>query len=141
MAEERKLKTESGTVSIGGNQSFVNTPDEIPRFYSNNVEITFSTWDMHLTFSEVIAAHQEKGQLLQRVARVTMSLEHTKIFIELLARSLLQFERAVGRPIELYEIDASKLVEKAPAENIDRERQVPIDAEPNPAQKRADEPR
>jgi hypothetical protein len=116
MAEERKLKTEGGTISVGGNQTFVNTPDAIPRFYSNNVEITFSTWDMHLTFSEVIAAHPEKGQLLQRVSRVTMSLEHAKIFVELLGRSLRQFEQAVGRPIELYEMDISKLIEKATAE-------------------------
>jgi hypothetical protein len=115
MAEERKLKTESGSISIAGKQNFVNTPDEIPRFYSNNVEMTFSTWDMHMTFSEVLASNQEKGQLLQRVARVTMSLQHAKVFVDLLARSLIQFEKAIGHPIELYEIDTSKLGEEEAA--------------------------
>ena len=63
--------------------------------YANNANVGFSNWDMWLTFGEIMG--EEGGQLVvAQKARVVMSLQHAKAFIDLVNTNLAAFEKQFG---------------------------------------------
>jgi Protein of unknown function (DUF3467) len=74
---------------------WLKTADAV-RFYSNNVQLGFSTWDMWFVFGEALGMEGEKV-LVEPRARITMSLEHAKQFAEILQKNIALFEDTVGK--------------------------------------------
>jgi hypothetical protein len=79
------------------------------RFYSNNVQLGFTTWDMWFIFGEALGISDGKV-LVEPRARITMSLEHAKQFADILHKNIALFEETVGEipvfsppPAELQE--------------------------------------
>jgi hypothetical protein len=72
------------------------------RFYANNIQVSFSTWDMRLTFGEIVDQPDGKTVIEDR-ACVVMSLQHAKAAIAALVRSFTALEKQFGE-IKLLEV-------------------------------------
>ena len=64
-------------------------------FYTNNVEIGFSAWDMRLIFGEIMGMKEGKV-LTEERARIIMSLQHAKVFAALLVQQIEKIEQQFG---------------------------------------------
>ncbi|MBI3799145.1 MAG: DUF3467 domain-containing protein [Deltaproteobacteria bacterium] len=64
-------------------------------FYTNNIQLGFSNWDMWVTFGELTGQEDNKPTIEER-AKVVMSLQHAKAFMQILARSIHEFEKQFG---------------------------------------------
>ncbi|MEA2512338.1 MAG: hypothetical protein QOJ59_1825 [Thermomicrobiales bacterium] len=84
-------------------------PDGIPVFYANNVGFRISVWDFALDFGMMIDANDERI-LVRDAATVIMSPQHAKVFSEVLARNVKNYEEQFG---ELK-------VSAAPQEDVDQ---------------------
>ena len=63
--------------------------------YTNHTEMSLSSWDMRIRFSEVLAI-EEGQQLLQEKVVVVMSLHHAKAFVKMFQEELQEFEKHHG---------------------------------------------
>jgi len=82
---------------------FINTrPDSFVNFYSNNVRVEVSPWDIKFIFGEVEKAEvSADGRSISKLyvedrARISMSPEHAKAFLNVLQKNIEQFEKQVG---------------------------------------------
>jgi hypothetical protein len=74
---------------------------ELPTLYVNNVDMSFTAFDMRMTLGENLGP--EAGTLrIKRRVKVFMSLEHAKVFSRLLSNAINQFEAAAGQEIPLF---------------------------------------
>jgi hypothetical protein len=64
-------------------------------FYTNNIQLGFSNWDMWVTFGELTGQEDNKPTIEER-AKVVMSLHHAKAFVQILVRSIQEFEKQFG---------------------------------------------
>jgi hypothetical protein len=63
--------------------------------YSNNVRLGFTNWDMWFLFGEILGEKDGKLLTLPR-ARITMSLQHAKAFLQAFQTSIEGFEKDFG---------------------------------------------
>lgn len=76
-------------------------------FYANNVEIGVSVWDMRFIFGEIMGV-KDKQLLVEKRARIVMSLQHAKVFAALLAQQIEKLEQRFGE-IQLLTEKATNL--------------------------------
>lgn len=69
--------------------------DSAPTYYANNVWLSTSLWDVKLSFG-VMAEQDEEGVAFQDVANVIMSPQHARVFLEVLATQIAEYERKFG---------------------------------------------
>lgn len=82
---------------------YARSPDFI-NLYANNARFGFTNWDMWMAFGEIAGEKEGKLVVAQR-ARVTMSLQHFKVFTLLLLKNLQGYEKDFGT-IDLLGVEA-----------------------------------
>ena len=86
---------------------------ELPTLYINNVEVSFTGFDMRLILGENLGLDDGTLRIKRRV-KVFMSLEHAKVFARLLVGGIGQFEKTAGQEINFYNLsDATEETEEA----------------------------
>ena len=83
MAAKKKSEKQPQTVTVSGLEWL--GVESVPRFYSNNVQIRMSVWDVVFRFGE-FSESQQGGYHVNEVARISMSPAHAKAFRILLDR-------------------------------------------------------
>ena len=63
--------------------------------YSNNTQLQMSAFDVRLIFGEAATVSGESQQIEQKVA-VVLSLHHAKVFSQVLAKNITEYERQIG---------------------------------------------
>jgi len=63
--------------------------------YANNTYLGFSNWDMWISFGEIMG-QQGENLVVEEKARIVMSLQQAKAFIEVLNKNLELFEKQFG---------------------------------------------
>ncbi len=107
-------KSHSGQTGEGQTQEKVETtrpkattwvrPDNPPSsIYANQVELQITNWDFRFRFGEVIDQQSDGASVAER-ARIIMSPQHTKAFLNVLSENVRKYEAAFGEirvnPIE-----------------------------------------
>ena len=69
--------------------------EEFGSLYANNVSIGFSTWDMWITFGEIVG-EQNGEPVIEEHTRITMSRELGKVMAILLGSNLRAYESKFG---------------------------------------------
>jgi len=69
--------------------------DNFVHFYTNNVQVGFSNWDMWIVFSE-LTDQERQETIVQEKAKVVMSLSHAKVLAEILTNGIKRFEEQFG---------------------------------------------
>jgi hypothetical protein len=63
--------------------------------YANSARITTNVWDFRFLFGEVEEASPEILKVVEAV-KVTMSPQHTKVFLRVLAQNVRKYEETFG---------------------------------------------
>ena len=71
------------------------TSVDAPAIYANNVSLRTNLWDIRMEFGEVVEASEER-LLIRDTVTVLMSPQHARIFAELLARHIRDYEAKFG---------------------------------------------
>lgn len=71
------------------------TPENLPLYYANSVEVRVSLFDFVLTFGFAEEATQERV-VVRDLARVAMSPQHTKALLGILSENARVFEEKFG---------------------------------------------
>ena len=66
------------------------------RIYANNIQVGFSSWDMRITFGELVDGPDGSLTKVAERATVTMSLHHAKAAIHVLMEQLTALEKQFG---------------------------------------------
>ena len=74
----------------------VRNPNRFQSIYANNVTISFSSFDMSITFGEV-AGEQDGKPIVEEAIKVTLTREMGKAFSRLLTANIEAFEKSFGK--------------------------------------------
>jgi hypothetical protein len=80
--------------------------------YANNVALGISAFDISLVFGEIMGSEDGKTVNVEQRVRVTMSPQHAKALVMVLAENLHNYEKNIG-PIPLPETILAHPKEKA----------------------------
>lgn len=70
-------------------------PEDVPRYYTNSVEVLTSMYDVQLRIG-VIEEAGEEGLVIRTTARVFMSPQHAKSLADVLTRNVREYEERFG---------------------------------------------
>jgi Protein of unknown function (DUF3467) len=65
-------------------------------FYSNNISIAFSSWEMSLIFGEITGVREDGKPVIEEIAKVIMTREFAKVLSVLLSRNIASYEERFG---------------------------------------------
>lgn len=65
-------------------------------FYANNMAIGFSSWDVSITFGEIVGQGAEGQPVVEEIGKVTMTREFFKVITHVMALNLAAYEKRYG---------------------------------------------
>jgi uncharacterized protein DUF3467 len=72
-----------------------NRSDYFRQIYTNNMAVSFSSWDVTITFGEIVG-EQDGKTVVEETTRVVMTREIAKVLTALLANHIAIFEQNFG---------------------------------------------
>ena len=69
--------------------------EELPDFYVNQANLTFSVYDVTFTFGKM-ALQEKEDKTPSPVVRIRMSPQHAKVFSKILAKHIDKYEEDIG---------------------------------------------
>jgi hypothetical protein len=73
----------------------ISNTEDWPSYYTNHAEIRISPWDVRLTLGEIKTIKEGRIRV-KNLATVFMSPVHAKVFSDILAEKIVQYEEKVG---------------------------------------------
>lgn len=95
MAEEKQSSPPEQTAEVISVTKRVRGEDFV-RFYANNIQVGFTSWDMRITFGEVVENSDTSQLRVEERTTIVMSLHHAKAAINVLMDQLTALEKQFG---------------------------------------------
>jgi hypothetical protein len=95
MAERTKTANPLGAKSWDKSSTKL-IADKLQTVYANNAQFELSNWDMSIVFGELGGESEDGKLIVNQNVKVTMSLQHAKVFTQALQETLANFENQFG---------------------------------------------
>ena len=113
MADADKEPANESLANEGTQAGFAKTADQLRvrgnrfvQFYANNISVSFSTWDLSLSFGEIVGTKDGKP-VIEEIARINVTRELAKVASRLLAANIEGYEKQFGE-IRIPELETAK---------------------------------